>query len=93
MVSFSCEEVKTLPAMTLRACCHTALELRSKFRFTRFSLDFDDSLSEGVLQVSSDLYDELLRFLLHDEDSRRELLESVASSRGPSEANTPMTAT
>jgi hypothetical protein len=63
MVSFQCEEVKTLPGMTLRGSCHTALALRSKFHLTRFALDFDDSLPEGLLQVSSDLYEDLHRFI------------------------------
>ena len=74
MLSFRCEEHKTLPAMTLRGSCQTVLEIRSKFRFTRFCLEFDDSLPEGVLQVSSDLYDELCHFLTCDENSKRESL-------------------
>jgi hypothetical protein len=72
MLSFSCEELKTLPTMTLRGSCQTALELRSKFHITRFSLDFDNSLPEGHLQVSSDLYHEILHFLIRDKEARRE---------------------
>lgn len=66
MVSFRCEEVQALPDMTVRGSCHTALELRSKFHLTRFALDFDDSLPEGLLQVSSDLHGEIFYFLSGD---------------------------
>ncbi|MBD3672375.1 MAG: hypothetical protein HUJ26_02515 [Planctomycetaceae bacterium] len=63
MNAFRCEEVKTLPKMTLRGNSRTTLELRSRFKFTHFSLEFEESLPDGLLQVSEDLFTEMNNYL------------------------------
>lgn len=73
MTTFRCEKTLALPRMTLRGNSHTLLELRSRFQFTHFSLDFDESLPEGLLQVSEDLFEELRQYL----QSQSELLETL----------------
>lgn len=69
MTLLTCVEDSSLPASTLCGSTRTALELRSQFRFTRFKLQFDDSIPHDHLRVSSDLYDELSEFLLNQEHS------------------------
>lgn len=73
MTTFRCELALALPRMTLRGNSHTLLELRSRFQFTHFSLDFDESLPEGLLQVSEDLLEEIRQYL----QSQSELLETL----------------
>ena len=63
-MEFTCQEDTSLPPMTLSASSRTALVLRSHLGFARFALQFDDSLPDDLLLVSSDLHAELQEFLL-----------------------------